>query len=340
MLNIGLIGLGSMGMTHLDAYAQLPENARVVAVADQKFSDPNALFGRAGNIPGQASGGFDFNNIKKYTDAAALIADPGVQAVDICAPTLAHKQLALAAIRAGKHVLVEKPLARTAADARDLAAAAQAADVVLMPAHCMRFWPGWDWLKDAVASGRHGAVRRAAFTRIGEKPGAPLYDDPAACGGAHLDLHIHDADFVMHLFGMPRAVTSFGRRAENGSVEHTITRYHYDGFGALITAEGGWTRTGEKRPFEMRFAVDFEQASAVFDIALNPALRIYKRGGEPEPVQLSPKLGYAFEIAEFVRCAGAGEDSKIVSAADGFRALEIIEAEQRSIEAGATVRLY
>lgn len=338
MINIGVIGLGSMGMTHLDAYAQLPD-ARIVAVADQKFADPNATLGRAGNIPGQAAASFDLSHVKKYVTAAELLADPEVQAVDICAPTLAHKEIALQAIRAGKHLLVEKPLARTAADARELAAAAQAAGVVLMPAHCMRFWPGWDWLKEAIASGRYGAVRRAAFTRIGEKPGAPLYDNPAACGGAHLDLHIHDTDFVLHLFGMPRAVTSFGLPGAAGGIEHTITRYHYDGNDALITTEGGWTRTGEKRPFDMRYAVDFERASAVFDIAATPALRVYVKGSEPEAVTLSPKLGYAFEIAEFVRCAVAGKPSEIVTSTDGFNALEIIEAELRSIETGKTEQL-
>jgi predicted dehydrogenase len=337
MLKIGIIGIGSMGATHLNAYAER-KDAAVVAVADMKFADAGAQVGRAGNIPGQSGVAAIPAGAPRYATTAALLADPAVEAVDICLPTLAHKEAALAAIRAGKHVLVEKPLARTAADAREIVAAARDAGVVLMPAHCMRFWPGWDWLKESVASGRFGAVRSAGFLRVGAKPPVPLYNDAAACGGAHLDLHIHDTDFVLHLFGMPDAVTSFGRAGESGAIEHTLTHYHYDG-GALVTAEGAWTRDAERRPFVMRYRAAFERASAVFEFGTPPALTLYQAGAEPRAVELSSELGYEREIAEFVRCASVGKNSETAPPDDGFRALEIIEAELRSIESGATQKL-
>ncbi len=338
MLNIGVLGAGLMGMTHLDAYAKIP-GVRVVAVADQKFSDPNAAAGRASDIAGQSSGSFDFSTVKKYADAGELINDPEVQAVDICTPTLAHKECALAVIRAGKSLLVEKPLARTAADAREIVQAAKAAGVVLMPAHCMRFWPGWDFLKTAVVDRRFGAVQSASFTRIGPKPPSPFFNDGKACGGSHLDLHIHDTDFVLHLFGMPAAVTSQGRIGESGAVEHTLTRYHFEDKNLFVVAEGAWTRGAEQRPFEMRYVVAFERATVVFNLAATPVMQIYRAGESPEPVVLPAELGYAGEVAEFARCASAGKNSEVVPAEDGFRAPEIIEAELRSIETGATVLL-
>ncbi|MDR1497803.1 MAG: Gfo/Idh/MocA family oxidoreductase [Puniceicoccales bacterium] len=337
MLNIGIIGLGSMGTTHLNAYAER-KDVTVVAVADAKFASAGTQVGRAGNIPGQSGTIAIPATATRYVTTTALLADPAVEAVDICLPTLAHKDAALEAIRAGKHVLVEKPLARTVADAREIADAARASGVVLMPAHCMRFWPGWDWLKEAVTDGRFGAVQSAEFIRIGAKPPVPLYNDGAACGGAHLDLHIHDTDFVLHLFGMPDAVTSFGRVGESGAIEHTFTHYHYKG-GALVTAEGAWTRDAEQRPFVMRYCVTFEQASVAFEFGTPPALTLYQAGKEPQAVALAPELGYEREIAEFVRCATSGVNSEIAPPDAGFHAIEIIEAELRSIESGTTQKL-
>lgn len=338
MLNIGIIGLGSMGMTHFSAYAALPD-VRVVAVADQKFSRPEETVGRAGNIAGQ-SAAVDLTGVKKYVTAEELLADPEVTAVDICTPTLLHKTLALAAICAGKKaVLVEKPLARTAAEAREVLAAAEEKGTLLFPAHCMRFWPGWDWLKTAVAEACYGAVQSAAFTRLGAKPPVPLYNDAEAIGGAHLDLHIHDADFVQHVFGRPVAVTSFGRKGESGAIEHTITHYHFSDSDALVTAEGGWTRDAEKIPFVMRYAVTFERATAVYELGEKPSLRLYQAGKTAEEIPLADSLGYANELAEFVRCARAGQPSPLVNGADGVAALKLIEAELESIAAGKTINL-
>jgi predicted dehydrogenase len=341
MLNVGIIGLGSMGMTHLAAYLKQTQ-ARIVAVSDVKFATPGAKIGREGNITGQTDDvGAALDSIVKYSNAADLLANPDIQAVDICAPTSEHKKLALAAIRAGKHVLVEKPLARTAADAREIADAARAAGLVLMPAHCMRFWPGWDWLKEAVESRRFGAVESAVFTRIGGKPPVPFYNDGAACGGAHFDLHIHDTDFVAYLFGKPTAVSSFGRVGESGAVEHTFTHYHFSGANAhaLVTAEGAWTRDSEKRPFTMRYAVSFEQASVLFDLTASVPLLLYRPGLPPEPIPLQDGIGYTYEIHEFIRCATAGRDSRVVNGTDGALVVELIEAETRSIETGKTVAL-
>ena len=148
MINVGVIGLGMMGLTHLDVYVG-SKNAKVVAVAD---ADPNRLSGKVqarGNVDGQAQGKFDVTKVKGYTDALALINDPQVQMIDVCLPTPLHKKFGIAVLEAGKHLLMEKPLARTSADAYALVDAAEIAfkksGALAMPAMCMRFWPGWNW---------------------------------------------------------------------------------------------------------------------------------------------------------------------------------------------------
>src|SRR5438046_567799 len=113
MPRIGIIGLGMMGRTHYEAYQQI-EGAQVVAVADQ---DPKRaagdLSGTAGNVLKEGLNRLPMDKIRGTTSAPELIAMKDVDIVDVCVPTTQHVEVAIEAIRAGKHVLCEKPLART-----------------------------------------------------------------------------------------------------------------------------------------------------------------------------------------------------------------------------------
>ena len=84
-----------------------------------------------------------------------------------------------------------------------------------------------------------------------------------ACGGAILDLHIHDTDFVQHCFGKPKAVFSRGYSRPTNAIDHVLTHYLYDDV-PLVTAEGGWAMT-PGFGFQMQYTVNFERATAVFD---------------------------------------------------------------------------
>ena len=134
--------------------------------------------------------------------------------MDICTPTALHPAQAIASLRAGKHVLCEKPLAQNSADARKVLRVAAAAKTFLMPAMCMRFWPGWGWLKKVVAEKTYGAVLAANFRRLSEMPAWSAAGTHT--GGALFDLHIHDTDFVNFLFGRPRSVFSTGVAGADG----------------------------------------------------------------------------------------------------------------------------
>lgn len=334
MHHVGVIGLGMMGATHLDVYAKRPD-VRVVAVADP---DPDRRSGRkvaAGNVKGQAQGGFDFSTVKQYAEGMDLIHDPEVTVVDICLATPLHRKYAEAALAAGKHLLVEKPLARTAADADAIAAAAARADVVAMPAMCIRFWPGWTWLKDAVTDGRYGRVLSASFRRLASHPGGAFYRDGAASGGALLDLHIHDADFVQHLFGLPAAVESRGFSTVSGAPDHVITSYLYDG-GPVVTAEGSWAMPAGF-PFTMQFTVNFERAAAQYDLAATNPLTLYEPGQPPAAVDLPAGMGYEHEIVYFLDCVARGEKPSIVTLEDAANAVRLVEAEEASIRTGRRV---
>ena len=258
---IGIIGLGFMGRTHLAAFQAanaLGLSNRLVAVAD---ADPERRAGRAGAGGNFDTGAksdllFDPRSVRASADPRAVIEDGEVELVSICTPTESHVELALAALAAGKHVLVEKPIGLQSADVQRLADAASRSNRLCMPAMCMRFWPGWDWLREHIRRGSFGAVRSAVFSRLGTRPGwnPNFYQDPRLSGGALFDLHIHDADFVRWCFGAPISVSS------SGSLDHVTTLYRFENGPAHVVAEGGWDHTSGFA-FRMRYVVVFEHAT-------------------------------------------------------------------------------
>ena len=336
MTRIGIIGLGMMGLTHLEAWLAQP-GAEVVAVADL---DADRLHGRSvvtGNIAGQADSRVSNLTAKRYQQGLDLIRDPAVEAVDICVWTPQHLALAEAAILAGKHVLVEKPLARTAVDALHLAKVAETSARIVMPAMCMRFWPGWDWLVEGLRARRWGRVHSAHFRRVTSHPGGPFYSDAARCGGALLDLHIHDADIVQACFGMPAKVWARGYSSVTNGIDHVQTHYLFEGPDApqLVTAEGAWS-FAPGYGFTMQYTIVCEHATLVFDLAAADPL-VVVTAGKREPVKLPSGMGYGREIAYFAECIRSATKPTVVTMHDAARSVQIIEAAARSIATGTVV---
>jgi predicted dehydrogenase len=336
MINVGVVGLGTMGQTHLDAYTRVP-GARVVAISDKDGARLSGKAGAQGNIPGQSKGGYDLSEAARYSDGMDLINDPDVQMVDLCLVTPLHARFAVAALEAGKHVLIEKPLARTAQEAQQIIDAEAKSSAMAMCAQCMRFWPGWSWLKQAVESKRYGKVLSATFLRFGEAPDAPFYRDGKLSGGAALDLHIHDTDFVHHLFGMPNEVRSVGYKQMSGAVDHLTTFYQYDDVPHVV-AEGGWV-AHKGFGFRMRYVVVFERAVASFDIGKDKPFALAEAGKGAVAVDLEPGMGYEYQAAYFVDCIAKGEKPVRSSIQDAAGSLRILEAEVESVVSGKPVTL-
>lgn len=332
-VNVAVIGLGFMGVTHLRAYLDNPQ-ARVVAVCGlAKLPVKGVLRGVAGNI--KKSGDLRLGpRVRVYRQFDELLADPDVEMVDICTPTALHPAQVIAALKAGKHVLCEKPLAQNAADARQVLKAAAASEKFLMPAMCMRFWPGWNWLKKIIAENTYGAVRAASFQRLSAMPAWGSAGVHA--GGALFDLHIHDTDFVNYLFGRPQSVFSTGVIGQGGAINHVVTQYQFPG-GPAVSAEGSWLlATG----FNMSFTVLCERATLDFDLARGgDALRVDEAGKKSRAIKLESGDGYDAEIRYFVDCVASGKQPEVVTARDALAALEICEAEEKSVRSGRLVKL-
>jgi len=334
-IGVGLIGLGFMGRTHLAAYrsaARVGLPNKLLAVCDQDLARLGGKAFQLGNLEARGTRPFlDLSALTTYGRPEELLAHPGIELVSICTPTPTHVPLALAALAAGKHVLIEKPVALAARDVARLATAARKSGRLCMPAMCMRFWPGWTWLQEAIASGRYGKVRSAVFTRLGTAPNwsQGFYSDPRKSGGALFDLHVHDADFVRWCFGAPESVVS------TGTADHVTTLYRYPRGPAHVVAEGGWDHT-PGFPFFMGFNVVFEQATVEYALGRSPALTL-TRAGKTVGVAVEPGTGYDGEIRHALSVLRGKEEPRatIEEAVDLVR---MLEAEKKSLASGRPVK--
>lgn len=332
-VNIAVVGLGFMGAVHLRAYLAQPA-ARIVAVCDAVRLPVNGVLqGVAGNVANTG----DINlgpQVKVYTKLEQVLADPEVELVDLCTPTPMHPEQSIACLKAGKKVLCEKPLARTSAAGGQVVEAEANATGFVMPAMCMRFWPGWSWLKEVVDKKTYGRVLAARFGRLSEMPfwsKQGTYTGGNDLGGALFDLHIHDVDFVQFLFGKPEKVFASGVIGAGGSIDHVVAQYLYPG-GPAVTAEGGWLMA---KGFNMFYTLHCEQATIDFDLSRGEnALRLTETGKEPRVITPEAGDGYNGETAYVLNCVLEGKKPAIVTAQDAVVALRICEAEERSVRNG------
>ena len=180
-LGVGLIGVGRMGAFHMESWERI-EDARLIAVADP---DEQTARRRIARRP-----------IDWHADYRRLLERSDVEAVCICAPSEQHARIGLDAIAAGKHVLVEKPIATALEDGLRMTSAARLAGVKLMVGHVERFNPAVGKLAELIARGSIGRIFRAHATRVGPLP-ARIRDT-----GVAIDLATHDLDIMQYVLGL------------------------------------------------------------------------------------------------------------------------------------------
>jgi len=335
-LGVGEVGMGFMGQTHVRAWSALERRGLgclLVAVCDKRVERLDGRVDVAGNLGAKSERKSLFDPKCVHTSARVdeLLADPAVSIVSICTPTPTHVELACRALAAGKHVLVEKPLALRAAEIEPLRVAARNARTLCMPGLCMRFWPGWDWLRETIVSKKFGSVRSAVFQRLGSQPGwSTFYADEQQSGGALIDLHVHDADFVRWCFGEPSEVVS------QGDARHVTTLYRFEHGPGHVSAEGAWD-LGSGLGFRMRFTVVFEQASVDFDLSRTPRLMLV-RGADVSAPEL---VGDAYELQaeHFLRAALGEEETLRATVEDGYAVARLLDLERESLARHAAVKV-
>jgi predicted dehydrogenase len=219
---IAIIGSGNMGSWHASRWQALP-----VELAGFYDADPARAAALAAQYGGQAFASF----------AAALEAS---DLIDICTPPAEHASATIAAARAGKHVVCEKPIARHLADARAMIAACESAGVRLFVAHVVRFFPEFARAKEVLDSGALGRLGVVRSVRGGAPPGhSNWFADIEQSGGVTLDVAIHDIDYMRWLCGDVARVFARGLTFRGLAVDHTLITLRFAS-GAIGHIEASW----------------------------------------------------------------------------------------------------
>lgn len=350
-LRVGVIGCGA-GSFHLEGYAEEPR-AEVVALAGLEEDRCQKLATKHGVA-------------HVYRDYTELLAHPDIQAVSIAAPNILHHPMTLAALKAGKHVLVEKPLARTAAEGQQMVDAARDAGLILAIAFNRRSRHDVILLHDYVASGALGRVyhAKAFWMRRAGIPGLGSWftSKEAAGGGPLIDLGVHVLDMALWAMGNPTvnsvSAATYAELGPRGKGLWEGTRfsiapdatYEVEDFAtAFLRLDGGTTLqldtswagyTGHTDEFGISLMGSEGGAEIhVKDYAQVGTLRIFgETQGTPsitEP-RLFPRGGHAQVIHQFVDSILDGKPAN-PSGEEGLARVRLIEAIYRSAAQGREV---
>jgi predicted dehydrogenase len=304
-MRIAVVGLGFMGSTHLQALRKVPEAKLAAVVSDDPRKLEGDLSGISGNLNRASDDKLDFSTIRKYRRVEDALADPEIDAVDLCLPTHLHAPIAAQSLQAGKHVLVEKPMALSGAECDELIRVSEASGKMLMVAHVLRFWDAYQPLIDVKQTGRLGEARSLVFRR---RCAAPQWgkwlQDPAKGGGGVFDLLIHDVDMCVHLFGLPESVSATGYEDLASGIDLITAQLHYAGIGSVIVS-GGWHHP-TSYPFSMEYTASFQGGTIEFSTAGRPAT-LYSASGNAEELKLPDQDGFVAELAYFTSCAKSGK---------------------------------
>lgn len=329
MVRVAIIGAGFMGGVHGKAYASLPD-VNIAAIYAPSPTRGAPLAEELGS---------------RWTDdLISVLTDRSIDAIDICLPTPEHRVVAEAALSAGKHVLLEKPIALGMAEAEALVALGQETDRIFMMAHVLRFWPEYMEIARQVHSGDLGRPRSAFASRRQPFPAwSQLFSRSDLTGGAVIDMMIHDFDALNWVFGAPLAVTARGEfNPRSGGIDQVQVLIDYpDGASALV--DGGMMMP-ESYPFSSRLEVLGDRAAIEYTFRAGGrsvemgggvnTLTLFPNEGEPlalTPPQIDP---YANECSAFLDAIRSGADPGTATPTDGLIALATALAARTSIENG------
>ncbi|MGG4103379.1 Gfo/Idh/MocA family oxidoreductase [Paenibacillus sp. FSL W8-0187] len=194
-INIGVIGTGSISAMHLQSY-QKHANANLLAVCDL-------------NEERAQSAAEKYGATKVYTDYNELLADPEIDAVSICTWNNTHAEISIAALNAGKHVLVEKPLCRTVEEALQVQEAVKSSGKLLQVGFVRRYDPNAQMLREFADKGEFGEIyfaKASSVRRLGN-PGGWFSDIERSGGGPLIDIGVHVIDLCWYMMGRPKPVS-------------------------------------------------------------------------------------------------------------------------------------
>lgn len=328
-MKIGIAGAGFMGTTHAQAWSDT--DAQITGIVAETMEEAQPLASQY--------------EATVYTNFAAMLVD--VDVVDICTPTHLHYEMVLEAAAHGVHVICEKPLARTVAQASEMVVACREAGIKLLVAHVVRFFPEYALAKASVEAGnigRPGVIRLSRGSYRPKKPVGNWFLDESKSGGILMDLMIHDFDYARWIAGEVESV--FAKKVSSGHPEAAIDYglailRHRNGTLSHVT--GAWAYPPPTFRTHIEIAgdgglieFDSDATSPIQSLLLRTDHDAAPDVGLPSsPLSESP---YTTQIKEFFTSLQTGTPAR-VSAEDGLAAVQISEAAIQSAETGKAVEL-
>ena len=346
-MKVGIVGIGFMGMIHYLTYQKI-RGASVAAICE---TIPKRLKGDWRDIKGNfgpQGTKMDLSGVRTYDNVDEILQDPEIDVIDITLPPGMHAKIAIAALRAGKHVFCEKPMALAESDCKKMVAAAQKSGRLLMIGHVLPFFPEYAKAYELIQSGKYGKLLGGSFKRVISDPEwLPNFYLPDRVGGPMLDLHIHDAHFIRLLFGMPIGVTSQGRmRGEVVEYWNSLFRFSDDDL-AVSATSGVICQQG--RSFTHGFEIHLEKATLAYEFAVigdTPTLMLPLTVFDAKGKATNPKIGdgdplnaFEAELKSVKEGLKTGKPSPILSGDLARDAITLCHKQTRSVQTGRPVRI-
>jgi predicted dehydrogenase len=340
-LRAGIIGGGWPGQQHAKGYAAAG-GFKVAAIADLIPSRREKFLS-------------EYPGAKQFADANELLADEEIDVVSVCLPNYLHAATTIAALKAGKHVMCEKPPAMSVKEARQIEKTAAKANKIVMYSVQRRFGGPEQACKQAIEKGYAGDVYHARGTWMRTR-GIPIgtgwfIDKSRAGGGALIDIGVHLLDLAWHLLGQPRPISAYG--VTHQRFAHTLEENKKidvdDAAFAMIRFEGG-------KSLELAASWAINQApqqqgticrvygeKAAIEVYTPDGAVLYrnfdaKGDAKPHPLKPPKLVSHAALMRHFRDCI-LGKTTPIIGAKEGVQLMQMIEAIYKSSESGKSVEI-
>jgi predicted dehydrogenase len=328
MIQVGVIGTGFMAKTHLDAYQKM-KDVQVLAVT--------AVNEERGKALAQTYG------CEYLSTAEEMMAREDIHMIDVCTPTFVHEKLVIMAAEAGKHVICEKPLALTVEEVDNIIEATKKAGVKFMAAQVLRFWPEYVEIKKLYDNGDLGATQIVNASRLTQFPTwSEWFKDVSKSGGGLYDLHLHDIDFLYHLFGPVDSVYATGKKNEHGAWNHVVSQLTFKN-GSKANVEASY-QMPEGYPFTATFRIVGDEAAADYQFSAGfnlekldeseGKLLVSKNGVGLTYPEVENSNPYYNELEYFVQCIVQNKEPDRVQPEDCKEVLKILTSIEASLESG------
>ncbi len=328
-LRLALVGLGGQGRGHAKMLMSAPADfpCELVAVCDiepEKFGSAKIQ----SNIKENRSD-LTFDGYPCYTDIDEMLSRESLDMVTLVVPTYLHCEFTVKCLKAGLHVLCEKPMALDVADCDLMLKTAKECGKKLMVGQCLRFWSEYEILKSIIETKELGDVVAGMFWRGSETPSGSYQDwylHKSRGGGAILDQHIHDVDMVQYLFGMPTAVSTSGKVVHEDTYYDTLcTNYIYDN-GPVIFSHNDWALS---TPFAHGFRINFTGGTVEMS---GEGLFVTKKGGTTEKVAFEHISALAKETRYFAETILGLHENEINCPESSRETIRLVRAEMASAD--------